>query len=98
MNDLLKPEEEVGATFCFDGGVAATTNLAHTRDEIAKMISGYHAAKGEGLLQFMLSVESEETEGVIIFDPRKLLFAKLGKRHIVKKPPIVEGVKGVLRQ
>lgn len=88
---LEAPQEEVGATFCFEGGVAAQTNLAHTRDEIAEKVSGYHAAKGNGMLQFNLSEESEETEGVMILDPKKLLFVKLGKRHVAKR---VEPVKG----
>lgn len=89
------PEEEVGATFCFEGGVAAQTNLAHTRDEIAEKVSGYHAAEGNGMLQFNLSEESEETEGVMILDPKKLLFVKLGKRHVIKR---VQPVAGLLKK
>lgn len=89
---IESPAEEVGATFCFEGGVAAQTNLAHTRDDIAEKISGYHAAEGNGMLQFSLSEESEETEGVIILDPKKLLFVRLGKRHVVKRVQPVEGM------
>jgi hypothetical protein len=92
---LETPDEEVGATFCFDGGVVGQTNLAHTRDHVAEQISGYHAAKGEGLLSFNLSQESEETEGVIVLDPRKLLFVRLGKRHVVKR---VQPVAGMLKK
>ncbi len=91
---LETPEEEVGATFCFEGGVAAQTNLAHTRDEIAEMLSGYHAHPGQGLLKVNLSEESEETEGIMVLDPHKLLFVKIGKRHVVKR---IEPVKGMLK-
>lgn len=89
------PEEEVGATFCFEGGVAAQTNLAHTRDEITEMISGYHSHPGKGMLKFDLSEESEETEGVMVLDPHKLLFVKLGKRHVIKR---VQPVSGMLKK
>lgn len=93
---LETPQEEVGATFCFEGGVAAQTNLAHTRDFVEMQLNEHfqlvkqNPTNGD-ILHFDLSEESEETEGSIWLCPSKLMFVKLGKRHVVKR---VEPVKG----
>jgi len=96
---LETPEEEVGATFCFEGGVAAQTNLAHTKQEVEMQLNDHFQKVAQNptngdILSFDLSNDSEETEGTIIFAPSKLLFVRLGKRHVVKR---IEPVKGMLK-
>lgn len=95
------PDEEVGVTFCFEGGVAAQTNLAHTKEDIEKTLHDYfqHVEASEhgreSIIFFDLSHDSEETEGTFILCPSKLLFARLGKRHVVKR---VQPVSGMLKK
>ncbi len=106
MTGIAKPDEEVGVTFCFEGGVAAQTNLAHTKENIEKTLHDYfqHAEQQEAALKnpyigsiifFDLSHDSEETEGTFVLCPSKLLFARLGKRHVVKR---VQPVAGMLKK
>lgn len=91
------PDEEVGATFIFEGGVAAQTNLAHTKDEIEKTLHDYFRTTLEdpstkdNIIFFDLSQESEESEGTFILCPNKLLFVRLGKRHVAKRVEPVQG-------
>lgn len=101
MPELEKPDEEVGVTFCFEGGVAAQTNLAHTKENIEKILHDYFqhvetSEKGrESIIFFDLSHDSEETEGTFVLFPSKLLFARLGKRHVVKR---VQPIQGMLKK
>ncbi len=98
---LETPDEEVGVTFCFEGGVAAQTNLAHTQMFVEMQLNEFfqlrvtHPEQNGDIMQFDLSHESEEQEGSIILCPSKLLFARLGKRHVVKR---VQPVAGMLKK
>lgn len=94
------PDEEVGATFCFESGVAAQTNLAHTKEEVEMQLKDHFQKIAQNptngdILSFDLSHDSEETEGTIILCPSRLMFVRIGKRHVVKR---VQPVAGMLKK